>query len=95
MFTKRCDADRRGGVEHRERAPDVGLERFHRMRLEQRQVLERRGVEDDVGPVLVEQSRHTVAVADVEQHEIVGVEERAPLERQLHRVRAPTRRGRS
>jgi len=57
--------------------------------------LERRGVEHDVGPALTEQAPHALAVTDVEQHEVGGVEQRASFERELHGMERRTRRGRS
>ena len=42
---------------------------FGRVELEQRQVLERGGVEHDLGPVLLEHLEDPVAVADVGEHE--------------------------
>ena len=57
-----------------------------RVHLEQRQVLERGGVEDDLGAVLREDLRQPVGVADVGDHQAPGVEQGPALEAQLQRV---------
>jgi hypothetical protein len=69
-------------------ADHVGLPALVRVRLEQRQVLERRRVEHHVGAVLLEQLEHAVAVADVGEQQIVAVEQRPAVDRQLHGVQA-------
>ena len=56
------------------------------MHLEQRQVLERRSVEDDLGPVLGEDLAIRARVADVGDDQVADRRAAPALERQLHRV---------
>ena len=81
------DAAACGRVEHGLGADDVGLDRLGRVLLEQRQVLERGGVEDDLGAAVARRPRATRGVvADVAEHDVVGVEQRPAVDRQLHGV---------
>ena len=54
--------------------------------LEQRQVLERGGVEHDVRAALLEDLDHAVGVADVGEDRVGRVEQRPTVDRQLHLV---------
>ena len=56
-----------GGLHHVRGAEDVGVERFLRMVLEDRDVLVGGGVEDHLRPVLAEHLEHPLAIADVGQ----------------------------
>ena len=69
MLTSRLTPDRLGRLEHVARPDDVRLPPLGRVELEQRQVLQRGGVEHDLGPVLLEHLEDPVAVADVGEHE--------------------------
>ena len=73
-------------VEHVLRADHVGLPPLLWSGLEQRQVLERRCVEHDVGSDLLEQLEQPLAIADVAEQQVVAVEQRSPVNRQLDRV---------
>ncbi len=59
---------------------------FVRVALEQGQVLEGGGVEDDLRPVLREYLLERVAVPDVDEHEVVDVEQAAAVDRELDGV---------
>ena len=65
---------------------DVGLERLGRVHLEQRQVLERRGVEHHLRPVLVEHLVQALLVADVGDDQVAVVEHAAAVDGELHGV---------
>ncbi len=77
------DVDRLGRVEQVAAALDVGLAAFLRMVLEQREVLERRGVEDHVGTMLLEDLEDSIAITDVGDHEVARFEQCPTLDRQL------------
>ena len=83
---ERLDAAGRGRVQHRAGAPHVRLQRLGRVPLQQRQVLQRSGVEHDLRLELLEDLPDAARVADVGQHRPVGVQQRAPVQGQLHRV---------
>ena len=74
------------GFQDRERAQDVALERLGRAAFQQRQVLERRGMEHDVGPEPLEDLPDPARVADVGQHGLLGIEQGPPVQRELDRV---------
>ena len=74
------------GLQDRDRAPDVGLEGLGGVRLQQRQVLQRGGMEHHVGLDPLHRLDDAVPVADVGEEEVGGVEQRPSLDRELHRV---------
>jgi hypothetical protein len=74
------------GVEHVLGAEHVGPPRLVREPLEHRQVLERGGVEHHLRAAPGEQLGQHVGVADVGQHDVGRVQQRAAGDRQLGRV---------
>jgi hypothetical protein len=70
-------------LQHGKGAKHVGLERLGRTPLQQRQVLERRGVKHDLRSELLEYLPDPPFVADVGQRCLVGVKERPAVQRQL------------
>ena len=69
-------------LRERPRAEHVRLHRFGRVRLEDRHVLVRGGVEDDVGLVPVEDLAQAALVADVGEDRLGLVERRDHLEQE-------------
>ena len=59
------------------------------------QVLQGRGVEDHLGAVLGEDLAHTLLVADAGHDELVALQQRPALDRELDRLQARTRRDRA
>ena len=76
MLTKCSTPWPRGALEHVEGAETLVFQPSLGVALEHRQVLERRGVEDDVGAVRRRRRRSRRSrVADVGEHEVVAVEQ--------------------
>ena len=87
MLTKRSTPDASAALEHVQGAQTLVLHRLARVPLEQRQVLERGGVEDDLGPALGEDLRAMpLGVADVGEDEVAVVEQGPAVERELDGV---------
>ena len=74
---------------------DVGLEALLGVHLEQRQVLERGGVEDDLGAVLLEHLDEAVTVADAGDDEVAGSRAGRGPRSTAAPPAAPTRPGRA
>ena len=86
MLTKRLHAGGFCCLEHRQRAPDVGLHRLRRILLQHRQVFERGGMEDDLRPTLGEDLPDPRVVANVGEHQIRRIQHGPALDGQLHRM---------
>ena len=80
------DAAEPGGLEHVQGAEDVGLDGLGGVLLEHRQVLERGGVEDHLGAAVGEDAGDGPGVADVAEDDVVGVEQRPAVDRELDGV---------
>ena len=87
-LTSRATPARLGRLEHVVGADDVGLPRLGGVELEQREVLQRGGVEDDLRAVLLEHLEDALAIADVGEDERRGVEQGPTLELELGGVEA-------
>ena len=83
---ERVNAVLLGGGEHVLGAADVRLDGLHRRLLQQRQVLERGGVEHDLGLDFGEDFVEAVGVADVGEDQLVAGQVRAAVDAQLHGV---------
>jgi hypothetical protein len=86
MLTKVVTPDGARRLEHVERADDVGLEGLAGVPFEHREVLERGGVEDDLGLGALEDPAQALGVADVAQGQVIGVEQGLAVDRQLGAV---------
>ena len=82
------DARGLGRLQHVVGPDDVGLPRLGRVELEQRQVLQRGGVEDDLRAVLLEDLEDALTIPDVGEHERRRVEQGPTLELELGGVEA-------
>jgi hypothetical protein len=74
------------GLQHVKGSPHVGLECLGRISLQQRQMLERGGMEDDLRPELLEDLPDPACIADVGQRRLVGVQQGPAVQGQLDRV---------
>ena len=95
MFTKTSTPASIAAFSTFMRADDVGLVRLHRILLEQWEVLERCRMEHHLWAPLQEQSSNHRSVTDVGEDRLGRVEQRLPVDDQLRRRAARSRRGRA
>jgi len=73
-------------AQHVQAAQHIGLPTLIGEALQHRQMLQRRSVEDDLGTVGQENLLQRSTIPDVAQDDVVGVEQAAAVDRQLHPV---------
>jgi hypothetical protein len=68
----------------RQAFPDIRLDRFARKSLEQREVLERGGMEDDVRPMPIDHLDQRLGIAKISEDDARRIEQGPAFEHELH-----------